>query len=583
MTLNVNRSRRVRQIAIGLGLALAVSTVGVSGSSAAKVQAPTRGGKVTMLIGDPMAQYCPSDNGGNGSLHTFRMVYEPLLEQTAGGKLVPYLASSITSPDNKVWTIAVRPGIKFSNGEALDADAVRANIMVQRGLGALVGATIPQASLKGAFAGNILSVDKVDAMTVKVTLSVPQSDYPESLYASGRNSMVAPAQLKSAKCSTVPIGTGPFMVKGESTANETVFVKNPLYWRNAPDGKALPYLDQITVKYVSEGSQRSVAVRSGSATAASFSSSVGSKQVAAIKADKKLKLYTSPAEYYTTSWLNTSIAPFNQKNCRVAAAYALDPIKTAKIGTKGLDIPLDGLFAKGSKMYVKSPYSYNLAKAKEFFELCKTDLKATSVAVSIPAGTDSASKDYVQLSANQLKEAGFNATVEQMLTAVQIDRAFTKNNLQVNTLQVMEGVNTSYWNTTFLKSTTNPPGSPATAGLNAAVPNMGAAYGGLGMGTIFKLKIWPLLNLTKHTNATVDAAFFAAQATTDAATMNAKLKEGVKIIQDEAYAIGGSALTYYYAASPKLKGIEDFRLVEGAKTQVVANWGFMWTTAYLTK
>jgi hypothetical protein len=65
--------------------------------------------------------------------------------------------------------------------------------------------------------------------------------------------------------------------------------------------------------------------------------------------------------------------------------------------------------------------------------------------------------------------------------------------------------------------------------------------------------------------------------------MNAKLKEGVKIIQDEAYAIGGAALTYYYAASPKLKGIEDFRLVEGAKTQVVANWGFMWTTAYLTK
>jgi ABC-type transport system substrate-binding protein len=373
------------------------------------------------------------------------------------------------------------------------------------------------------------------------------------------------------------------MVQGESTANETVFVKNPLYWRNAPDGKALPYLDQITVKYVSEGSQRSVAVRSGSATAASFSSSVGAKQVAAIKADKKLTLYTSPSEYYTTSWLNTSIAPFNQKNCRIAAAYALNPIKTAKIGTKGLDTPLDGLFAKGSKMYVKSPYSYDLAKAKEFFALCKTDLKATSVAVSIPAGTDSASKDYVQLSANQLKEAGFDATVEQMLTAVQIDRAFSKNNLQVNTLQVMEGVNTSYWNTTFLKATTNPTGSPATAALNAAVPNMGAAYGGLGMGTIFKLKIWPLLNLTKHTNATVDAAFFAAQAAADDATMNAKLKEGVKIIQDEAYAIGGSALTYYYATSPKLKGIEDFRLVEGAKTQVVANWGFMWTTAYLTK
>ena len=42
MTMNVKRSRRVRQIAIGLGLALAVSTVGVSGSSAAKVPANTK-------------------------------------------------------------------------------------------------------------------------------------------------------------------------------------------------------------------------------------------------------------------------------------------------------------------------------------------------------------------------------------------------------------------------------------------------------------------------------------------------------------------------------------------------------------
>ena len=576
------KSGLFRKLSIGLGLALAVSTVGVTGSSAAT--GPVRGGKVTVLIGDPMNQYCPKDNGGNGSLHTFRMVYEPLLEQTAGGKLVPYLAESVTSTDNKVWTIKVRPNIKYHDGTSLDAANVIANLMVQRGLGALIGSKAPMAQLKGAFAGNILSVDAVDAMTVKITLSVAQRDFAETLYASGRNSMLATSQLMSGTtCGTVPVGTGPFMVQGVSTANETVFVKNPLYWRNAPDGKPLPYLDQITVKYVSEGSQRSTAVRTTKSTATAFTSSTGAKQVAAIKKDGKVKIYTSPAEYYTTLWLNTKIAPFNQKNCRVAAAYALDPVKTAKIGTKGLDTPLDGLFAKGSLMYVKSPYSFNLAKAKAAFELCKADLKVATVSVAIPAGTDSAAKDYAQLSVNQLKAAGFDATVEQMLTAVQIDRAFSVGNLQVNTLQVMEGKNTSAWNTTFLKSSTNPAGSLASAGLNAAVPNMGAAYGGIGMGTLFKAKIWPLLNLTKHSNTEVDAKFFAAQAATDNATMKTNLRAAVKIIQDEAYAIGGAALTYYYATSPNIKGIEDFRLLGGARTQLVSNWGFMWTTAYLTK
>jgi ABC-type transport system substrate-binding protein len=140
----------------------------------------------------------------------------------------------------------------------------------------------------------------------------------------------------------------------------------------------------------------------------------------------------------------------------------------------------------------------------------------------------------------------------------------------------MEGKNTSAWNTTFLKSSTNPPGSPAQAALDAAVP------GGL-IGTKFKAGIWPLLNLAKHSNASIDAALFAAQAATDNATMKAKLREGVKIFQDEAYAVGGAALTYYYATSPNIKGIEDFRLLGGARTQLVSNWGFMWTTAYLTK
>jgi len=567
------KSGLFRKLSIGLGLALAVSTVGVTGSSAAT--GPVRGGKVTVLIGDPMAQYCPSDNGGNGSLHTFRMVYEPLLEQTAGGKLVPYLAESVTTTDNKVWTIKVRPNIKYHDGTSLDAANVIANLTVQRGLGALIGSAAPTATLKGAFAGNILSVDAVDAMTVKVTLSVAQRDWAETLYASGRNSMLATSQLKSATtCATVPVGTGPFMIKGVSTANETVFVKNPTYWRNAPDGKPLPYLDQITVKYVSEGSQRSTAVRTTKSTASQFSSSVGAKQVAAIKKDGKVKLYTSPAEYYTTLWFNTKIAPFNQKNCRVAAAYALDPVKTAKIGTKGLDTPLDGLFAKGSLMYVKSPYQHNLDKAKEAFALCKADLNVATVNVAIPAGTDSAAKDYAQLSVNQLNAAGFTAVVEQMLAAVQINRAFTVGDLQVNTLQIMEGKNTSAWNTTFLKSSTNPASSPAAAGLNAA---------SAGLGTKFKLGIWPLLNLAKHSNASIDAALFAAQAATDNATMKTNLRAGVKIFQDEAYAVGGAALTYYYATSPNIKGIEDFRLLSGARTQLVSNWGFMWTTAYLTK
>jgi len=342
-----------RKVAAVMAVALVASLSQVAPTSAS---GPVRGGEVTILISDPLAEYCPSNNGGNGSLHTFNMVYEPLLQMTQGGKLVPYLAESVTSTDNKVWTIKVRSGIKFHSGEALDATAVIANLTVGRNLGflpkAVGGPGFPyktdSVGLKGAFSGNVADVKALDAMTVQVTLALPQRDYPEYLYASGRNSILAPSQLAqgiAGTCSTKPIGTGPFMIDAVSTSNEAVFKANPNYWRKGADGKPLPYLSKITVKYVSEGAQRMNALRSGTAQMAAFTSSVGAKQVKSGLANKSLTLYKSPAEYYTTSWLNTSIEPFKHKSCRLAWAYGFDNKTLAKVGSQGLDTPLTGLFA----------------------------------------------------------------------------------------------------------------------------------------------------------------------------------------------------------------------------------------------
>jgi ABC-type transport system substrate-binding protein len=244
------------------------------------------------------------------------------------------------------------------------------------------------------------------------------------------------------------------------------------------------------------------------------------------------------------------------------------------VASQGLDTPLTGLFAEGSKMYVKYPYQFNLAKARAEFKKCQTDHGNAKVSFTVPAGTDSASKDYAQLVVNQLKKVGFNPSVEQMLTAVQIARVFALNNLTNNGLQVMEGRNTTFWNSTFLKSsstdcTTHPFATNAAlraAGLNG-----------------FCVGVFPLLNLTRHQNKEVDRLMFAAQASATDAALARGMKQAVKLFQDEAYAVPNAALTYYYFTTNKVKGIEDFRLLGGARTQTVSNWGFKWDTAYLTK
>jgi len=457
------------------------------------------------------------------------------------------------------------------------------NITVSRNLGFLPKAAggpgfpykTDSVALKGAFGGNIADVKVINALTVQVTLALPQRDYPELLYASGRNSMLAPSQLAqgvTGTCATKPIGTGPFMIDGVSTSNEGVFKANPNYWRNGADGKPLPYLSKITVKYVSEGAQRMNALRAGSAQMAAFSSSIGAKQVKSGLANKSLTLYKSPAEYYTTSWLNTSIEPFKHKSCRLAWAYGFDNKTLAKVGSQGLDTPLTGLFAEGSKMYVKYPYSFDLVKAKAEFKKCQADAKKTDISFTVPAGVDSAGKDYAQLVVNQLKKVGFNASVEQMLAAVQIARVFALNNLTNNGLQVMEGRNTTYWNSTFLKSTS----TDCAVHPFGIVPAFASLKG-------FCNTVFPLLNLTRHQDATVTQAFRDAQAATTDAALARGMKKAVKKFQDEAYAVPNAALTYYYFTSNKVKGVEDFRLINGAKTQTVFNWGFLWNTAYLEK
>ena len=54
-----------------------------------------------------------------------RQYADNLVSETKGGKIVPWLATSWkTSPDHLTWTFTLKPGVKFTNGEPLDAKAV---------------------------------------------------------------------------------------------------------------------------------------------------------------------------------------------------------------------------------------------------------------------------------------------------------------------------------------------------------------------------------------------------------------------------------------------------------------------------
>ena len=123
------RSRVLRRVGVALAATIAVSTVATSGTQASKVSASKYGGKLKVAIFDTFPGFCFGDNNANSALMVQRTIYEGLFEKTIGGDMVGLLAESGTpSADLKTWTIKLRPNIKFSDGTAFDATAVKLNL-----------------------------------------------------------------------------------------------------------------------------------------------------------------------------------------------------------------------------------------------------------------------------------------------------------------------------------------------------------------------------------------------------------------------------------------------------------------------
>ena len=137
------RSRVLRRVGVAVATAIAISTVASTGSSAAtSPNAPKYGGKVKVAIFDTFPGFCFGDNNANSALMVQRTVYETLFEKTKGNDMVGLLAQSASASDDlKTWTIKLKPNIKFSDGVAFDATAVKQNLeYAGGGYSAAVGA-----------------------------------------------------------------------------------------------------------------------------------------------------------------------------------------------------------------------------------------------------------------------------------------------------------------------------------------------------------------------------------------------------------------------------------------------------------
>ena len=191
-------------------------------------------------------------NVGTGIERAAQVMDTLLMRDDITDEVFPKLAKSISSDDAKVWTLELREGVTFTDGEPLNAEAVIFNL--ERHI-----APDSTSTAKAMMAG-IEQMEATDEYEVTITLAAPSGSFPLALTGSSPASLIgSPKALADPAAFNVsPVGAGPFVFESWVPDDKLVLNKNPDYW---DDGK--PYLDGVVYSVMIDGQTRHDALTTG--------------------------------------------------------------------------------------------------------------------------------------------------------------------------------------------------------------------------------------------------------------------------------------------------------------------------------
>lgn len=263
-------------------------------------------------------------------------IYDPLAADTPDGDWAPYLAESIVPNDDYTqWTIRLRPGVRFHNGEPLTSADVKR-----------VFDEHLASPLTGTVFALVDSVEVVDDLTVRVDMSAPWSVFPSAL-TTQVGVIPAAEQLDGDDRSTVPIGTGPFVFDEWVPDTHLRVVRNDDYWR-----EGLPYLDEIEYRVIADNDQRGNAFSAGDVDMLHTTD-------AALTVDLRERADAGDAqlvEDQVTSeqaflQLNLAKPPFDDVRVRTALAQAIDQEAYLQVVSDGVLQPVLAPFSTESRWH----------------------------------------------------------------------------------------------------------------------------------------------------------------------------------------------------------------------------------------
>ncbi|UCF93703.1 MAG: ABC transporter substrate-binding protein [Desulfobacterales bacterium] len=390
--------------------------------NAALADSPVKGGNLTVCKPAEPPGLDPTANTAAAiDRVVYANIYEGLVKVNREGQFVPGLATQWeVSPDGKVYTFRLRPGVKFHNGEPFNAQVAKWNL--ERAMGE--GTVNPHPEY---FRG-IAQMETPDENTLTLTLQDVDALFIAHM-AEGDAVMLPRQGYEDAKSS--PIGTGPFKFVKWVRGDSVEMVRFDGYWN--PE---LPYLDKVTFKFIGDASAQIAALKAGDIDVIGYIAAPESARE--MSADNRFKVYAGTTTGEVIMSTNNKAQPFDNKLVRQAMAYAIDRQTVIDLGMFGYGTPIGSHWSPSTPYYVDltGKFPYNPQKAKELLAQAgyPNGFEAT---IKLPA-IYSYSRRAGEVIADMFREVGIKLNIEIVEWGQWIDRIFKKKEYQLTMIGHVE-------------------------------------------------------------------------------------------------------------------------------------------------
>lgn len=307
-------------------------------------------------------------------------------------------------------TFHLRPGLKFANGDPIDAKAVKFTydrIFGQNGV--------------TAFLTKMASVDSADAVKVAGPLTVTfHVTTPNTLLfgnmAQFGHSILDPAVVKPHMTKNDPWAhdwlknhaqgteSGPYILKSWDPGNQIVLERNPNYYGKVAN-------DRIILKIIPDATNRLAQLEAG---AVDIAYGIPTKDLGLLKEDPNVKLAIHTTRAVAYIGMNNTVKPFDNVTVRQAISYAV-PYKTIIDNViNGYGIQLTSPIPNGTPYHTDKYFHYkqDFPKAKQLLAEAGYP-HGFNATFQIPNDSAEAKQTAVWIQ-SALKNIGINVQIDEM-------------------------------------------------------------------------------------------------------------------------------------------------------------------------